>query len=299
MTANRRLALGWRGLWVWTALVGWGLIGAGAAWGQDAATDFRNNCVSCHTVGGGRLVGPDLKDVTQRRDRQWLLKFLGDPKAMVDSGDPVAQQLAKEAGGVIMPTLPLGKARFDALIDLLESESKLPRSKFAGQVVSDRLLGPADVAAGEGLFLGRTALSGGGPACFSCHAVEGIGGLGGGSLGPDLTKVFERLGGRKGLTGWLAVGGERRRIEGMAGRAELRGSNVFTEGGCVTGVTPHRHRKRVPVRAENGALATDFEPARIMRFVARCDRQNLVADRAGNAIPCRRGSVLVQVQVGQ
>lgn len=203
MAATRRLGTGWTGLGVWIALLGLGIIGPGAAWGQDAATDFRNNCMSCHTIGGGRLVGPDLKGVTSRQDRAWILKFITDPKAMIDSGDPEAQKLLKESGGVIMPTLPLGKARIEALIDLLESESKLERSKFAGQVVSNRPLGPEDIAAGERIFTGRQALSAGGAACYSCHTVQGVGGLGGGALGPDLTKVFERLGGRKGLTAWL------------------------------------------------------------------------------------------------
>lgn len=39
---------------------------------QDAADFFRQNCVSCHTIGGGRLTGPDLKDVLTRKDRAWL-----------------------------------------------------------------------------------------------------------------------------------------------------------------------------------------------------------------------------------
>ncbi|MBI4607901.1 MAG: cytochrome c [Candidatus Rokubacteria bacterium] len=32
---------------------------------------FQEKCVSCHTIGGGRLVGPDLQGVTARRDREW------------------------------------------------------------------------------------------------------------------------------------------------------------------------------------------------------------------------------------
>ena len=40
---------------------------APAALAQEAAVDFKTNCMSCHTIGGGRLVGPDLKDVSQRR----------------------------------------------------------------------------------------------------------------------------------------------------------------------------------------------------------------------------------------
>ena len=38
--------------------------------GQDPRTFFRQNCANCHTIGGGRLTGPDLKGVTERRDRQ-------------------------------------------------------------------------------------------------------------------------------------------------------------------------------------------------------------------------------------
>ncbi len=37
-----------------------------------------------------------------RQDRQWLLKFITDPKAVIDSGDPVAKQLVKDAGGIIV-----------------------------------------------------------------------------------------------------------------------------------------------------------------------------------------------------
>src|SRR5262245_60746584 len=63
---------------------------ASAAFAQDAAADFRANCAGCHSIGGGRLVGPDLKDVTQRRDRAWLAHFISDPKAALDSGDAYA-----------------------------------------------------------------------------------------------------------------------------------------------------------------------------------------------------------------
>ena len=42
----------------------------------------------------------------------------------------------------------------------------------------------------------------GGPACIACHSVDGTGTLGGGSLGPNLTHVAERLG-RPGLAAAL------------------------------------------------------------------------------------------------
>ena len=34
---------------------------------------FQQQCAACHTIGGGTLVGPDLQDVTSRRDREWLV----------------------------------------------------------------------------------------------------------------------------------------------------------------------------------------------------------------------------------
>lgn len=181
-----------------------GLIAISAVAQQDAAAFFGQNCASCHTIGGGRLVGPDLKDVTQRKDRAWLLRFLPDPNAMIESGDPYANNLRKEANGVVMPTLPgVDATRAAALLDLVEAESKLPQSYFAGSQISTRPVTPQDVATGRAIFTGSQRLVGGGPPCISCHTVSGIGGLGGGRLGPDLTLVFERLQGRKGLGAWL------------------------------------------------------------------------------------------------
>ena len=72
---------------------------------QESAAFFRQNCTSCHTIGGGRLTGPDLKDVALRKDRGWLVRYLIDPKGMIDSGDPYAVNLLKENRGVVMPTI--------------------------------------------------------------------------------------------------------------------------------------------------------------------------------------------------
>lgn len=168
--------------------------------------DFKANCASCHTIGGGRLAGPDLKGATGRKDRAWLAQFVVDPKGVIDSGDPYARNLLEESRGVMMPAVPgMTRARAERLVDLVAYESKQPKSKFAGTVVSDRPLTPADVARGEALFLGRESLKNGGPACNSCHTVVGLGGFGGGRLGPDLSGAFARLDGRKALAAWLSA----------------------------------------------------------------------------------------------
>jgi mono/diheme cytochrome c family protein len=141
--------------------------------------------------------------VSQRKDRAWLTQFVQGPKAVIDSGDPYAQQLQRDAQGVVMPTLGLDAVRAQALLELIESESKLPRSQFAGTQINDRPFTPRDIETGRALFIGTQRLKNGGPACASCHTMRGLGGLGGGRLGPDLTLVYERLQGRKGLGAWL------------------------------------------------------------------------------------------------
>lgn len=173
-----------------------------------ALDDFSQNCAGCHTIGGGRLTGPDLKNVTKRRDREWLLRMIPDPKRMLESGDPTFAELYKEYRGVLMATVAgMNRERADALIRLIEEESKLEKSRFAGSQLINRPLLPSDVKDGEALFLGRTRLKNGGPACVSCHGVGAMSWLGGGKLGPDLTLAFSRLGGEKPLAAWLVAPG--------------------------------------------------------------------------------------------
>ncbi len=157
---------------------------------QQADTFFQQNCASCHTIGGGRLTGPDLKDVSKQKDRAWLEHFIQNPKAVLDAGDPFALQLQQDARGVVMPTIPgMTPPLATALLDLIEAESKLPKSRFAGVSISDRPFTAYDVLLGTQLFLGTRKLSQGGPACVSCHTLGTLGTFGGGRLGPDLTRV--------------------------------------------------------------------------------------------------------------
>ncbi|HXX00643.1 MAG TPA: c-type cytochrome [Candidatus Acidoferrales bacterium] len=174
---------------------------------QDAGSFFRQNCSACHTIGGGHIIGPDLQGVTKRKDRAWLVKFLQSPKAMIDSGDPYAGQLVQDAPGhMVMPTVPgMNPDLANALLDYIEGGTASAKPQAAGPAISDRPFTVADVALGQQLFLGERPFENGGPACVSCHTLGTISGLGGGRLGPDLTNVFDRLGGRQGLGAWLST----------------------------------------------------------------------------------------------
>lgn len=191
---------------LWLIILLLASIGSKIASAQDAAQYFRQNCASCHTIGGGRLTGPDLKNVEDRKDRQWVTRFILDPAAVLQSGDSYAAKLQEDARGVVMPKAPgITRDLAEQLLDLIAAESKLERSQFAGLQLSDKPFTPADVARGQQIFLGTHRLTSGGTSCISCHSVRDLGALGGGRLGPDLTRVYERLQGKKNLAAWLSA----------------------------------------------------------------------------------------------
>ncbi|MFO0930227.1 MAG: hypothetical protein U0736_24905, partial [Gemmataceae bacterium] len=178
---------------------------------QDPADFFKTMCIGCHTIGGGRLVGPDLKNVTERKDRPWLVRFLRNPPGMIKSGDPYAEQLLAESRGVVMPVVGVTPEYAGKLLDLIEAESQLPKSRFVGTPLPSRPVTEADVEKGRKLFFGEDPLTHRGPACVMCHSVRGPWGVGGGKLGGDLTTAYTRLGGptdgRRNVLAWLAAPG--------------------------------------------------------------------------------------------
>ncbi len=176
---------------------------------QDTPDYFRQQCMNCHTIGGGKLTGPDLKDVTGRKDREWLINFMMNPKAVIDSGDPYAAKILEDSGGkTIMPiAFNMTRERAGKLLDLIEAESKKEKSQFVGVQISSEPFTPADITNGKNLFLGIEPLKSKGVSCVSCHSMYDIKALGGGKLGPDLTHVYDRLKGRKSLSAWLVSPG--------------------------------------------------------------------------------------------
>jgi nitrite reductase (NO-forming) len=53
---------------------------------------FESKCLACHTIAGGDKLGPDLYNVTKRRDAAWLSRWLKNPDGML-KGDATAKQM--------------------------------------------------------------------------------------------------------------------------------------------------------------------------------------------------------------
>lgn len=172
---------------------------------QDPEEFFSKNCFSCHTIGGGRLTGPDLKNVADRKDDSWLEKFILNPQLVINSGDTYASKILKESRGVIMPQVSgLTPSFTKALLKFIKEESGKEKSRFSGSTLIDRPLTAEDIRIGREIFLGTLRLENKGPSCLGCHSIAGEGAMGGGRLGPDLTDVYGRLGGKKSLGAWLS-----------------------------------------------------------------------------------------------
>jgi len=171
---------------------------AGAERGQGI---FQDKCASCHTIGAGVTVGPDLKGVVALRDRDWLLEWIQVPDEMLARGDPLAIQLLAESNNIPMPNLSITSEDAADILAFIELESGGP---VEPQTVEEPVLISieGDPQVGENLFVGKTQLHNGGPACISCHSHSDVGVLGGGTLGPDLTNVAARYG-EAGLTAAL------------------------------------------------------------------------------------------------
>lgn len=172
---------------------------------QETVDFFKQNCKNCHTIGGGpKLTGPDLTDVTKRRDRKWLIQFMQNPKAKIDTDDD-AKAMFNEYNKALMPKLPgMTDERCENLLKMIEAESENPDTEFKGVAVSNRIFTNKDRANGRDIFLGRKRLVNEGPACISCHTMHDMPALGGGGLGGDLTRIFEKPPGtRASLSGWL------------------------------------------------------------------------------------------------
>ncbi|MCU0543953.1 MAG: cytochrome c [Oscillatoriaceae cyanobacterium Prado104] len=186
---------------------------ASAAAVETGKTLFEQSCAACHSIdGSGASYGPDLQTVTQRRDRNWLISWIAAPEKVIESGDAIAAELLAKYNGVPMPNAGLQPDGVESIVSYLENvagtasktspqaatatplDTEVPASpSAASNSESNSSLPPAgDATIGQKLFAGTIPFHNGGPACMSCHTVDAVGALRGGTLGPNLTHVIDR-----------------------------------------------------------------------------------------------------------
>ena len=94
------------------------------AQGQSEIADlFKVKCGICHTIGGGKLIGPDLAKVRDRHSEDWLLTYIRSSQSMINSGDPKAVALFEEYNKVIMPDPMISDTEITSLLDYITENS--------------------------------------------------------------------------------------------------------------------------------------------------------------------------------
>lgn len=192
------------------------MVGFGpTAFSQNGEETFKKTCSACHTVGGGKLVGPDLKGVHTKRKEDWIIKFVKASQSLVKSGDADAKAIFEQYN-IVMPDQNLSDADIKSVIAYIASKS--PAETVAAADSGAAAPPPAEVAArstesataeeialGKQLFEGSTRFVNGGASCVSCHNVNYDGVVKGGVLAKDLTNCYARLGGDAGIMGILGA----------------------------------------------------------------------------------------------
>lgn len=156
---------------------------------------FMQKCISCHTVGGGKKIGPDLKDAATMRNRDWLVHFISEPDKILAEKDPIATKLLEEYNNIPMPNMGLSEAEADDVVAYLEAggAQRAQPSKTPAQAIPSSVETlPGDAIAGRALFIGSIPFKNGGSSCIACHYIAGI--TEGGTLGPDLTPAYGKYG---------------------------------------------------------------------------------------------------------
>lgn len=206
-----------KNVFVLTFLISINLIFCNSSLAQNSGEQlFKSICTACHTIGKGRLVGPDLKGINEKMPREWLISFIRSSQTMVKSGDKDAVAIFNEFAKVPMPDNQFSDDQIVSILDYIKSADQgAAPAKGADTTAAVATDTTAAVAAdttraadttgvtftykmvqqGRSLYEGYTPFSSGAAPCISCHNIQGLTFLGGGKLALDLTRAFTKLGG--------------------------------------------------------------------------------------------------------
>jgi mono/diheme cytochrome c family protein len=166
---------------------------------QDSGEQvFNTTCFACHTIGGGRLIGPDLAGIHEKRSQEWLEQFVKSSQTLINSGDVDAVALYEEYSNLLMPDALLSDEQIRDVLSFIKTRSSVqPQQSEASTVALAEPVAPAseqDILAGQDLFQGNIRFENSGAPCNACHHVRNDAVMGGGILAAELTTVFSRMG---------------------------------------------------------------------------------------------------------
>ncbi|MDO9137218.1 MAG: cytochrome c, partial [Lutibacter sp.] len=131
---------------------------------------FKSVCAACHKLEG-KLVGPALLGITDKRDQDWLIAWIKDSPAMIKSGDKLAIQVFEENNRLPMTANP--QLSDQDIKDILEYTKGKPVEAVAAVATE------VDPGVERGKQIYKTN-------CAACHKLEGK------LIGPPLLKIGDK-----------------------------------------------------------------------------------------------------------
>lgn len=105
----------------------------------NAGENFKKVCSSCHTIGGGDKIGPDLAGLEKRRTTEWVHKFVNYPDGMIngdeeesgyEKADPIAKKVYELYKPQIMAEQEMTMEEVKATLKWIASQNKEPKGKI-------------------------------------------------------------------------------------------------------------------------------------------------------------------------
>ncbi len=161
------------------------------------------NCQGCHRLPGierAAMLGPDLTNIGTKVSREWIYKWLKEPRTIVDKDGNVTVNGYETEEEPRMPKFRLAEAELRGLSAYISVQEAKPINpyKIDARVVSAWSKNPELISQGELRF--RQMF------CSTCHSLAvtraGETRLIGGDIGPELTKVGSKVN-PDWLTAWL------------------------------------------------------------------------------------------------
>lgn len=92
---------------------------------------FKSNCITCHTIGEKKLVGPGLKGLLDRRTPEWVAKWISNSQALIQEGDSAAVALFKEYNETMMPSYSFSEEEMTGLIKFIDENQEADKPAIA------------------------------------------------------------------------------------------------------------------------------------------------------------------------
>ena len=102
---------------------------------------FKQNCTACHMMTEAKLVGPGLKGVTDKYEREWLIKWIRNSQELIASGDERAIKIFEEYNKSVMTAFDFSDDEFSDLLAYLENppEPEVVASVSNGNVENTKM----------------------------------------------------------------------------------------------------------------------------------------------------------------